>query len=243
MLNHLQFRQFGLNDKEANIYLACLRLGPSSVQVIAEAAGIHRVSAYDILEKLMEKGFAVEVRKNGKRLIKASDPEIIRETIRTRERIFTGLIPELKAIQDKDDGPKVSYHHGAEDIWRARLDCLRVQPPRSEIFIYRPTDAPAGTFPHEENEERAMLEKKSISLKFIDGGTELDSLSAAAAREPRLEKKYLLPGSELKKNIIIYRERVLLISWNRSSALIITDGDYAAHERFIFMTLWQTLPD
>lgn len=38
-------RQFGLNEKQAKVYLACLELGSASVQKIAKKAGVERTNA------------------------------------------------------------------------------------------------------------------------------------------------------------------------------------------------------
>jgi sugar-specific transcriptional regulator TrmB len=68
MLQPQQLAKFGLNEKEARIYLASLELGAASVQTLAEAASVHRVSAYDILEGLEQKGF-IKTENRGKKRV------------------------------------------------------------------------------------------------------------------------------------------------------------------------------
>ena len=57
-------QNIGLNAKETKIYLACLELGPSPASNIAARAKLNRVSTYDILEKLIQKGFVNFVIRN-----------------------------------------------------------------------------------------------------------------------------------------------------------------------------------
>ena len=51
-------KEIGLNEKEAIVYIALLKLGKSSTQIISKETGINRISLYDILNYLIEKGFA-----------------------------------------------------------------------------------------------------------------------------------------------------------------------------------------
>ena len=66
MISPSQLEEFGLNTKEAKIYLASLQLGPSTVQDIAKQAGVHRVSTHDILQSLIDKNL-IEQTSRGKK--------------------------------------------------------------------------------------------------------------------------------------------------------------------------------
>ena len=50
-------KNLGLNDKEANIYLALLQLGKSTATKIAKKSGLKRPTTYVIIEQLIDKGF------------------------------------------------------------------------------------------------------------------------------------------------------------------------------------------
>ncbi len=51
-----QLEEFGLNDKEAKVYIATLELGQSSAADIAKKSGVHRATTYFTLESLMKMG-------------------------------------------------------------------------------------------------------------------------------------------------------------------------------------------
>jgi sugar-specific transcriptional regulator TrmB len=54
LLEHLQ--EFGLDAKEAKVYLTLIALGPSKATSVAAQAGLARVDAYRTLTRLMERG-------------------------------------------------------------------------------------------------------------------------------------------------------------------------------------------
>jgi len=49
-------QQLGLTEKEAKVYLTSLRLGPTSMQILAKKAKVDRGTAYHIAMTLEEKG-------------------------------------------------------------------------------------------------------------------------------------------------------------------------------------------
>ena len=56
----------GLSDKEADVYLAALQLGYSSVQEISQKANINRTTAYTHIKNLISRGLLNATEKNGK---------------------------------------------------------------------------------------------------------------------------------------------------------------------------------
>lgn len=50
-----QLQKIGLNATDATIYLAAIRLGASSISTIAQEAAIHRITAHDSVQRLLDK--------------------------------------------------------------------------------------------------------------------------------------------------------------------------------------------
>ena len=55
------FEEFGLNGYQARILLALLRVGSAAPPYLAQLAGVHRTSAYPVLEELRAKGVAQQL--------------------------------------------------------------------------------------------------------------------------------------------------------------------------------------
>ena len=82
----LELRKLGLKEKEVQVYLAGLELGPSSVQKIAEMAKITRPTTYEIIKILEKKGLFVEIKQKKKRVFIAQSPERILGILRIQKR-------------------------------------------------------------------------------------------------------------------------------------------------------------
>jgi len=118
----LELRKLGLREKEVRIYLAGLELGPSSVQNIAQKAGLTRPTTYEILKKLKEKGLFVEAKQKEKRVFVAQSSERIlgilriqKREIEEKEREFIRIIAALEAKYPKEkEGIKI--YRGREGL-------------------------------------------------------------------------------------------------------------------------------
>ncbi len=52
-------KKLGFDEKDIRLYLILLSLGPSPVRKVAQATGINRGTAYDILKQLVKQGLVV----------------------------------------------------------------------------------------------------------------------------------------------------------------------------------------
>ena len=90
--------KLGLSPNESKCYLALLKLGSASANEISRKSGIHRVSVYDALRGLHEKGLVSQITKENKLLFEAGNPEKIMEIIREKEAELQNakqIVPEL----------------------------------------------------------------------------------------------------------------------------------------------------
>lgn len=130
-----QLEQFGLTASEAKVYLACLELGPDSVQHISQQAKLNRVTTYGIIEDLMKKGFVREEREKNKRKIAAYPPMklydvLSREYTQLEKKKLTleHLVPELKKIATKTStATNIIYYEGEEGLKNWASDALETQ--------------------------------------------------------------------------------------------------------------------
>ncbi len=68
-------RDLGLTEKEIKVYLTSLSLGQSTVNAIAKKSQLNRVTCYDILKYLKEKGLVSYVIKSGVKYFEAAEPQ------------------------------------------------------------------------------------------------------------------------------------------------------------------------
>jgi HTH-type transcriptional regulator, sugar sensing transcriptional regulator len=91
----------GLSKNESKCYLSLLELGSASANEISRKSGVHRVSIYDALRGLREKGLVSQITKANKLLFEAGNPSKINEIIADKEtelRNAKQVVPQLSSI-------------------------------------------------------------------------------------------------------------------------------------------------
>jgi len=243
MITPSQLKPFGLSDKESLIYLTTLQLGADSVQNIAKKAGINRVSAYDILERLAESRFVETVIKGKKRYFAAIKPETILDNLKSREALFSRLMPELTAIQAKTESkPKVMYFEGRDGIWQAFMDRIRHKPELKENLVYGSSEKLLLAYPEEYKTFTSERLAKGIIARIIVEKSESGIWEKEKSEDHLRQVKFLPSDVELNSSTVIYGDRMLTVSWDSQIAVIIEDKNNADNQRKIFELLWQYLP-
>ncbi len=244
MSTALQLQQFGLDDKESAVYLASLEIGYAPVQKIAQKAEIHRVTTYDIIEKLILKGMMDVVNKGKKRYFMAVEPEKILDSMRYKEQLFTEFMPELEALQRKSGNrPKVYYYEGRKAVWNAYLDRIRHRPDLKENLMYGSSEKLLTIFPGEYKKFTIERIASGIRAKIIVERSPSGLIEKMAAADQLREVKFLPEGKKFSANTIIYGDRVMTVSWDSMLAVIIEDKNNADNQRVLFNLLWDFLPE
>ncbi len=101
IMKHI-LKEIGLNEKEAKVYIALLKLGKSSTQIISKETGINRISLYDILNYLIEKGFANLIIENKIKHFFAISPKNILNKIKEKQKKFEEIVPELEKLEKNE---------------------------------------------------------------------------------------------------------------------------------------------
>ena len=95
------FRKIGLTEGEIKVYLALLRLGETTVGAIVRESKVSKSKIYDILDKLIEKGFVGYIIKSGTKYFAANDPKMIMEFINKKSEEIEKTRAEAEKILPK----------------------------------------------------------------------------------------------------------------------------------------------
>lgn len=123
-----QLSEYGFSEKEANVYLAMLELGPSSAQDIAKKAGVNRATTYVMIESLKRRGLMSSVERGKKIYFAAESPQHLLVLMREEERLveqkrrgFEALMPQFMALFNAiEDKPRVRFFEGDEGVEAGR---------------------------------------------------------------------------------------------------------------------------
>jgi len=239
-------KKLGFSDKFAKVYLALLRLGPSSVRTLAEFCELNRGTTYDALKWLKEKGVVNYHHKDTKQHFVAESPEKLHRIVQDREqelaqvdREIDRLMPELQALHHKGGERPVAKYYSRKELKDVLEDVLATCE-GSEEKMYRIYSVEGlRKYLYEEfptfSDARIA---KGIDVRVIaigDGG-ELRGLD---------ERKWMKQGSaETSTYIIIYPGKTAYISLDAKGepiGVVIENDGVSETQRYIFDQLWKTL--
>jgi len=235
-----KLKELGLTGNEAAVYLALLRCGGASANILAEKSGLYRQAVYDALERLMEKGFASFVHKENKKHFQAYPPGKILQFLKEREEDFAKMMPDLTKISNlpKED-TKVEVHKGNDSgivktIYRDVIEELQKR--GGEVLI-------SGT------QEKKFLEANKTALEqhlrrireikckeriFVEEG-DYDFVEGEQTEYKWISKKYFSPAP-----IYVYGHKVCMLIWaNPNYAIIVENKHMAEGYRRQFNMLWK----
>lgn len=234
--------KFGLSEKEAKVYLACLELGDSAASEIALKSNLPRTLVYDILERLIDLGLISYSIRESKKLFRASDPEEFLRIIHEKEEAIIKALPELKHLQ-KMKGikrPKVQVYEGKEGMKTVMDDILRSNV--KEFLAYGSSKSSIPIIPAFMEEWHQRRGKQKVFMRVIYNNSK-------EARERVKAYKHTFSYSEyrfmpFKANsptaTLIYGTKVVLQSWTTEPfSVMIEDEEMADNQRRYFEELWK----
>lgn len=228
----------GMSDKETRVYLAALEIGASPASEIALRANLNRVTAYDILEKLIRKGFISTYTQKKVKYFAATDPDIIREDYRQKYMNFKSALPDLRRLHGKTSHPRVRYYEGLEGIKKIYTDTLTA---KTEILNYADSKSIREFWPEYDNEYVRRRVKKKIYLRGISPRDEYGEKVVAENKKNHREIRLVPPGKfSFANEINVYDDKVSIISFGKNELLgmIIESPEIAETQRAIFMMAW-----
>jgi sugar-specific transcriptional regulator TrmB len=118
--------EYGLDDREAALYLAGLEIGESGMASIAKLAGIKRPSAYLIFKTLEQKGLMGSFKmKHGLRFV-STKPEILVARAKAKAKNLESILPSINALIGKSaHKPRITYYEGREGLLTAVEETLK----------------------------------------------------------------------------------------------------------------------
>jgi len=95
-----ELKELNLTNGQIKVYEAILELGNTGVQKIQEKTSLERRAIYDILNKLIEKGFITYTVEKGIRSYQCTSPDNIKDAIENKQEILNDLTKKLPEIKD-----------------------------------------------------------------------------------------------------------------------------------------------
>jgi len=233
-----ELTELGLSKGEVRVYSAVLDLGIASLNRIQEKTAIERRNIYDILNKLIERGFVSYTVEKGKRTYQCTHPNKILEDVKEKEA-------SLKAIKEKLPEIKELFGLSRPDI---RAEVYRgnesIKSLLNEILEYKESywlggnsfenykAVPKNLMTYFEHWMNRRVEKKHLMNDLVSHGTHLKGLEP---KDVKTHKKKLYKYGQLPKGlyspmvIIIFGNKVAQVVWAEQSFAFVLESKKVKH--------------
>jgi sugar-specific transcriptional regulator TrmB len=238
---------FGLNNREVEVFLALVQIGPSSIRTLANKSGINRGSTYECLKKLISLGIVSIFDKNKRKFYVAEQPDRLIEILDEKEKKFQAVrlkIDENLEILKKlyfqyNNKPVVKMFEGLNGIKTILKDVLKVVSLTDEKVYYVYSSATVRNNVHQSmpnfSQHRIRLGIKVKTIALGSGG-QLVGLD---------ERKWLNLADDMKSTYeIIYSNKVAHISLDEQKepiGIVIESTPIYQTQKMIFESNWKHL--
>ncbi|MDO8626720.1 MAG: helix-turn-helix domain-containing protein [Candidatus Magasanikbacteria bacterium] len=235
-LIEVALEKFGLEEKEARVYLALLELGMEKVQAIAKRARLKRPTTYVILGQLYARNYVVKTFKNKKLYFSAERPETLINSLKEKEEALVEVLPTIKALMGSSKiRPKIKIYEGKGGI-RQVYD---------EIYESSAADF-FGSIKNLSSEFSGLTEKLIKIIRSQDNHVrdlitndpqDIDFASAATGRN--YESRLIPKEVDFFTDGAVYDNRVAILAIKKELfAVVIESEEIASTFRSIFNFLW-----
>lgn len=241
-------KDIGLTDNEIKIYLLLLQTGSSTAYDIAKRSGIYRAHVYDKLEQLMDKGLVTHVYKGSKKYFHATHPskmnqllEDKKREIEMQEKQLQAVLPKLEALTKLSrEDTFVEVFKGIEGLKYFLKDIVKLcARAKKEVLITGIDDKkyndalPVFIKQYFREIRRNRIIERVITARK-KGVFMFDKRLAPTTQYRFLEEKQFNPT-----NTFVYGHKVVIVTWNPVTAIMIRNREIAETYRNHFEHLWR----
>lgn len=242
------FAALGLAPKEARVYLALLKEGPSSVRQLASVTGINRGTVYDVLKELQASSLARFYNAETRQYFVAAPPKRLEElAAEKRDNLarataeLSSAVPQLEALFDGGDRTPVARMFEGSDGVRSILEdvlssmSLHVG---DEYYVYSSSAVrDAGLYRAFPDYTQQRIDKK-IRVKNISLGKRSSGTSGLD------ERKWIDQLTGAPTYVLLYAGKVAHIFLDKRGefvGLIIDNRAVYETQKLLFLEFWNRL--
>lgn len=231
-----QLEKAGLSPNEAKCYVALLKLGSASANELSRKSGVHRVSVYDALRGLAEKGLVSQILKANKLLFEAGNPEKIIEIINEKEEQLEQakkIVPEL--LLDFTLAKEKQEIHSFKGLAGIKTVLQEMLKSGTEILDFGAEYKIKEFLPYDYPKWDKERVKQKIKMRIVA------NIRIKPIRIPLTTIKYIPSGFNSSVSTYIFDGKVAMIMWveNPLAVLIEQRAVYESYKNY-FEYLWKT---
>ncbi|MDP2749722.1 MAG: helix-turn-helix domain-containing protein [Nanoarchaeota archaeon] len=249
-----RLKEIGLSEGQIRVYSAILELGIATLNKIHEKTGIERRNIYDILNKLIEKGFVSYILEKGKHTYQCTHPNKILEEVENKEKALRELkekFPQIKGLfETSKPAIRAEVYRGDEamkSLLNEILECKESYWLGGNNFNQRESISPTMViwFGHW---MKRRAEKKHMMYDIIERSPTvlegIDPNNIEKQKKDYMKICWMPEGMHKPMVIIIFGNKVAQVLWAKQSFAFVIESkeirdSYMKYFNYFWKEPWQ----
>jgi sugar-specific transcriptional regulator TrmB len=231
----------GLNEKEAEMYIALLKMGDAPIADIVKATGEHPQIVHRMVDRLVAKGLALATTKRHRRYIRAENPKVLEELEARKLEQLREALPDLLALQKNPKDALVRIARGNDAVAHLRIRAFDELKAGDTYYII---GASGDRFYEVLGERHGVIEKRRIAKKIKKQLIAYESQRSLLEKNDPYRKyaefRFLPLTYSVPSSTNIFGKTVAILIWTPEPIVItIESTEVAQSYRDYFSALWK----
>lgn len=203
---HEILTEYGLTEKEIEVYTNLLSLGAVSLQSIAKRVKLPRTTIYNTLNYLSHKGLVSYVIKSGVRYYEAADPERLIERLKLNIELIQSVLPQLNYLKKSVKESRIEVYEGKRGLFTILTDIFKIN---QQLYYFGSYSLSKKVLTYLPKRFRTIRIEKSIPAKIIIEPSEEEEFHKRRYKKIT-EMRFLKSLKDFPCMIFIYGNKVAI---------------------------------
>ena len=227
----------GLTSAEAKIFLALLKLGPSSAGPVLNRAGLHNSVVHAALNRLIEKGLVSYTKQGKTHIYQASNPKHLFEYIDEKKERLEKIMPELLAREEgQTEKPEATVYRGIRGMKEILYELLEAGGNKHHTIGSSDKSLMMGSEWWAQYHRKRAQKGIYAKLLFYES---LEEWKAEEKYPKTTEVRYTKTGFEPLTETIIRNDKVGILLWTeKPTGILMHNRELADSYEKYFQHMW-----
>ncbi len=231
-------KEYGLSNKEIEVYTALLPIGSVSLQQIAKRLELPRSTVYNTLNYLINKGLVSKIIKEGITYFEAVEPKILKEKLEEKKKLIEKALPELEELKKAiKESSSVEIYEGQKGLSTILNDIFKI---KQQTYYFGSYSLSKEMLKHQPEHFRSIRLERKIPAKIVMDEYDEKTFHKKGYKQIT-EMRFLKSLKDFPCMIFIYGKKVALYTIKEDLVgLIIKNAQVAQAMKMIFDIYWKT---
>lgn len=158
-------KEYGLSEKEVQVYIALLPLGSINLQEIAKRIDLPRTTIYNTLNYLVAKGLVSFITNKGVRFYEAAEPIKLLEKLNEKKELLSSVLPKLESLKKSiKESSSVEIFQGSKGLFTILSDVFKK---KQQTYYFGSYSLSKKVLKHQPEHFRTIRLDRKIPAKIV----------------------------------------------------------------------------